>query len=321
MIRFVTITLFSACLLLGGSLLSPLEGVAGGKPLLSVAIRKAIDTKGVEAAKKQFEKEYATNKNKYQVDRPGVMAQAKAYAQARNSPAMSAMLSISMPFLYDSAMAKANTKRNAQATQRAAQYKALSAKTRAMQKVRIKEHQEAQKKQAAEKKAADARRVARYEAQRKPYKHVPGALPPKLSSEDKWYLVRTLNVDAKGVSIMKFPADLHKAALAAGFKGRMAYRGSAYTKGPIRIIADFDPGRNLIKKMRYELRDLPPAQWQAYTRSITRQLGSAGPRCQRRGRLQCNIGYDARNYYAMVEIKSYMRQDKGFIRLVFHQGP
>ncbi len=113
MIRFVTITLFSACLLLGGSLLSPLEGVAGGKLLLSVAIRKAIDTKGVEAAKKQFVKEYAANKNKYQVDRLGVMAQAKAYAQARNSSAMSAMLSISMPFLYDSAMAKA--KRNAQA--------------------------------------------------------------------------------------------------------------------------------------------------------------------------------------------------------------
>lgn len=319
--RFITIALLGACLLSGDLLFNPLDVAAGDKPLLSVAIRKAIDTKGVEAAKKQFAKEYARNKNQYQVDMPNVTALMNAYVGARNSLAANAVLTIANPYIYDVTMAA----RNAQVTQRATQHKALSEKTRTMQKVRIKEYQEAQKKQAAEKKAADDQRVARYEAQRKPVISKPGAAPAKLTSEDKWYLVRTLNVDAKGVSIMKPPAALHQAALAAGFKGRMSGTGSDYTKGPIRLTAYFYPDRNRVEKMSYNLRDLPPAQWEAFVKKIMRQLGSVGPPCIRRSgtraRLKCSIHYSASaHYYARVEIRGTLRQDKGSIKLVFHQG-
>ncbi len=321
MFRIVTPILLGACILLSGLLVNPVDIQAGGKPLLSVAIKKAIDTRGVAAAKKQFLKDYAANKNRYQIDTPDVVALVRDYAAARNGPAANAVLEIARPYLADAAMVARNTKAKKDAKQHSAQIK----KIKAQQKVAIREHKKKQKIQIAEYKAADARRVAKYEAQRKPVFFKAGAAPIKPTPEDNWYIIRTLNVDAKDVTIMSIPADLHKAALAAGFTGTMAHTGSAYTKGPVRIVTYFASGRNMIKTMRFELRDLSPAQWQSFTKNIIRQLGSAGPSCIRRSgsvaRLKCKFNYNARNYFAMVEISGTLRKGKGRIKLKFRQGP
>lgn len=321
MFRIVTPMLLGACILLSGLLVNTVDIQAGGKPLLSAAIRKAIDAHGATAAQKQFAKNYATHKTRYQVDMQGVAALGRSYAIAGNSPATQAVFAIANPYMASAAMVARNANANRDAKQRTAMAKEI----KAVQKVRMKEFAEKQKRQVAEYRAADKKRLARYEAQRKPVFFKLGAAPIKPTPEDNWYIIRTLNVDAKDVTIMSIPADLHKAALAAGFTGTMAHTGSAYSKGPVRIITYFASGRNMIKTMRFELRDLSPARWQSFTKNIIRQLGSAGSSCIRRSgsvaRLKCRFNYDARNYFAMVEISGTLRKGKGRIKLKFQQGP
>lgn len=318
MFRFVTPMLLGASLLLGSSLINHSPVIAGEKPLLSVAIKKAIDTRGVAAAKQQFAKDYAANKNRYQVDTPDLMVLVRGYAAARNGPAANAVLAIAQPYMLDAAMVT----RDAKAKKDAKQHRAMSKKIKAQQKVAIADHNKKRKKDIADYKAADARRVAKYEAQRKPVFFKSGGAPVKPTAEDNWYIIRTLNVDAKGVSFMSFPAELHKAALAAGFRST---RRGGYSKGPVSLSAGVYPGRDLHKLIRYDMRDLSPAQWETYAKKIMRQLGKAGPGCIRRSgsvaRLACRFNYETRSYYARLQIRGDLRKGKGNIKLKFQQGP
>ena len=110
MSRIITITLLSGCLLISGLLLSSFEVSAQDKPLLSEAIRNMIDSKGVDAATKYFEKDYVKNKNNYQVDQPGIIELGKNYARAGNPSAMQAVFAIGVPYINDTALAAATAK-------------------------------------------------------------------------------------------------------------------------------------------------------------------------------------------------------------------
>lgn len=164
MSRIITITLLSGCLLISGLLLSSFEVSAQDKPLLSEAIRNMIDSKGVDAATKYFEKDYAENKNNYQVDQPGIIELGTNYARAGNPLAMQAVFAIGVPYINDMALAAATAKAE---QQQAVLNEAKKAKKEA--DVRNKEHakevEQANVKQAAEKQIADDERAARYEAQ------------------------------------------------------------------------------------------------------------------------------------------------------------
>jgi len=315
--RFI-IMLLGVSLFLGGLVVSPLEVSAGDKPLLSEAIKKAIDTKGADAAKKQFAKDYAANKNRYQVDTQNVMVLMSSYAGARNGAAANAVVQIAQPYMNDQAMAA----HNAKASKDAKKHKAMSEKVEAAQKAGMKEQIAKREKQIAEYKAADARRVAQYEAKRKAVFFKPGGAPIKPTGEDTWYILRTLNVDAKGVSMLRLPADTHAAALAAGFRNT---RHGKYAKGPIALSVGVDPGRNLTRTIRYDVSRLSPAQWEAYAKKIMDQLGRAGPSCIRRSgsqaRLKCKFALNSRKTYAMVEISGRIQRDSSHLKLMFQQGP
>jgi hypothetical protein len=71
------------------------------KPLLSEAIHKAIDTKGIEAAKKQFAKMDQSQRDGYNIDMQGVSALTNEYMQAGNMEAAGAVSEISAPFIQD----------------------------------------------------------------------------------------------------------------------------------------------------------------------------------------------------------------------------
>ena len=75
--------------------------LAQDKPLLSEAIRKAIDSKGIEAAKKQFAEMDQSQREKYNIDMQGISELTNAYVQAGNMEAAGAISEISAPFLQD----------------------------------------------------------------------------------------------------------------------------------------------------------------------------------------------------------------------------
>jgi predicted flap endonuclease-1-like 5' DNA nuclease len=74
---------------------------AQDKPLLSEAIRKAIDGKGIEVAKKQFSEMNQSQREKYNIDMQGISKLTNAYVQAGNMEAAGAVSEISAPFLQD----------------------------------------------------------------------------------------------------------------------------------------------------------------------------------------------------------------------------
>jgi hypothetical protein len=161
MSRIITITLLSGCLLISGLLFSSFEVSAGDKPLLSVAIRNMIDSKGVDVATKYFANDYAENKNHYQVDQQGIVELGTNYARAGNPLAMQAVFAIGVPYINDAAVAEATAKSDQQQAALDEARKEADAKN----KQREKEIEQASVKQAAEKQAADDERAARYEAQ------------------------------------------------------------------------------------------------------------------------------------------------------------
>jgi hypothetical protein len=75
--------------------------VAQDKPLLSEAIRKAIDTKGIEAAKTQFAGMDQSQRDSYNVDMKAISELTNEYVQAGNMEAAGAISEISAPFLQD----------------------------------------------------------------------------------------------------------------------------------------------------------------------------------------------------------------------------
>ena len=89
------------CLVIFVYLLAPAFLTAQEKPLLSVAIKKEINTNGIEAAKKHFAKEYKSNKNGYNVDMKGISSLATEYSQAKNYTAASAVMEIASPYMQD----------------------------------------------------------------------------------------------------------------------------------------------------------------------------------------------------------------------------
>ncbi len=72
---------------------------AGEKPLLSEAIAKAIDTKGVAAATRQFASNYGEDKDKYTVDMQGISELGRKYMEANNFEAVSAVMQIAAPYM------------------------------------------------------------------------------------------------------------------------------------------------------------------------------------------------------------------------------
>ncbi len=77
------------------------SALAQDKPLLSEAIRKAIDTKGIEAAKKQFVELDQSQRDSYDIDMQGISELTSAYVQSGNMEAASAVSEIASPFLQN----------------------------------------------------------------------------------------------------------------------------------------------------------------------------------------------------------------------------
>jgi hypothetical protein len=73
--------------------------IAQDKPLLSEEIRKAIDTQGIEGAKKQFAEPNQTLLDKYNIDMQGISTVTNAYVQAGKMDEAGAVAEISSPFL------------------------------------------------------------------------------------------------------------------------------------------------------------------------------------------------------------------------------
>jgi len=77
------------------------SGIAGSqsRPLLSEAIRKAIETQGIAAAQQQFAHQYVAHPDMYEVDMAAIGELGRQYAQAGNVEAASGVMLIAMPFL------------------------------------------------------------------------------------------------------------------------------------------------------------------------------------------------------------------------------
>lgn len=91
--KFVTAVFLSFCIALS------VHVSAQDKPLLSDVIRKAIDTQGVEAAKKHFAELDESQRDNYNIDVQGISELTNAYVQAGNMGAAGAVSEISAPFL------------------------------------------------------------------------------------------------------------------------------------------------------------------------------------------------------------------------------
>ena len=75
--------------------------VSQEKPLLSDAIRKAIDTRGIEGAKKYFKQSYQANKDYFEVDMDAVSKLSNEYVQNNNIAAAGAVMEMAQPYLQD----------------------------------------------------------------------------------------------------------------------------------------------------------------------------------------------------------------------------
>ena len=73
--------------------------LAQDKPLLSEAIKNAIDTQGIEAAKKHFTEIYESKKDNYKIDMKGISNLSSAYIKDGNYQAGSAVMEIASPFM------------------------------------------------------------------------------------------------------------------------------------------------------------------------------------------------------------------------------
>jgi hypothetical protein len=69
------------------------------KPLLSEAIRQAIDTKGIDYAKKQFLESYESQKNKYEIDVGSVSKLSSEYIKEGKMDEAGAVMEIATPWL------------------------------------------------------------------------------------------------------------------------------------------------------------------------------------------------------------------------------
>jgi len=83
------------------TILAPAFLTAQEKPLLSEAIKKVIDTNGIEAAKNHFADEYKLDKNHYKVDMKGVSSLAAEYSKTKNYAAAGAVMEIASPYMQD----------------------------------------------------------------------------------------------------------------------------------------------------------------------------------------------------------------------------
>lgn len=126
--RFATVMLTAACFLLCIALFNNPEVAAQDKQLLSEAIRKVIETQGVEAAKKQFAKLYSTQKDLYNIDMQGIAALSKGYAQNGNIEAAGAVMEIAAPFMQDMMTGAMNAQSNGMAQKLAEAQRAEKAK-------------------------------------------------------------------------------------------------------------------------------------------------------------------------------------------------
>jgi len=91
--KLVTAVFLSLSIVLSGYVF------AQDKPLLSDAIRKAIDNQGVEAAKRHFAELDESRRDSYNIDVQGISELTNKYVQGGNMEAAGAVSEISAPFL------------------------------------------------------------------------------------------------------------------------------------------------------------------------------------------------------------------------------
>lgn len=73
--------------------------LAQDKPLLSEAIQKAIDTKGIETAKKHFAESYESQKDFYIIDMNGIYTLSNSYMQNGKTEEAGTVMEIASPFM------------------------------------------------------------------------------------------------------------------------------------------------------------------------------------------------------------------------------
>lgn len=98
---FTTPKLITAIIVFCTVLSNISEVKAQEKQLLSDAIRKAIETQGIEAAKQQFAQQYLTQKDLYNIDMQGIADLGREYAQNGKMDAAGAVMEIASPFMQD----------------------------------------------------------------------------------------------------------------------------------------------------------------------------------------------------------------------------
>ncbi len=82
------------------------------KPLLSDAIRKTIDEKGIEVAKKEFAEQYKSQKDFYEVDMKGISELSREYSKAGNIQAAGVVMAIATPYMQDLITSQMNNQNN-----------------------------------------------------------------------------------------------------------------------------------------------------------------------------------------------------------------
>jgi hypothetical protein len=81
--------------------LTPVLILAQDKMLLSEAIQKELNAKGIESAKKYFAGQFETNKNSYEVDMDGISELSGKYANAGKIELSGAVMEIASSFMQD----------------------------------------------------------------------------------------------------------------------------------------------------------------------------------------------------------------------------
>jgi len=82
------------------------------KPLLSEAIGKAIDIKGIESAKLYFSEVFESEKDVFTIDPNGISALGNTYAKNGNVEAANALMEIATPFLQKMILSSINGEPN-----------------------------------------------------------------------------------------------------------------------------------------------------------------------------------------------------------------
>ncbi len=113
---------------------------AQNKPLLSEAIGKAIDTKGVKAAKKQFAEQFESKKEDFTVDMEGLTKLSQKYVNAGNYEAAGAVMAIASPYMQTAIMSGMDKQTNNM-------IKKLESRRKQEERKKKKEHAKEQQKQ------------------------------------------------------------------------------------------------------------------------------------------------------------------------------